>query len=182
MTFSLFFFFKLIDQPSPKFGTGSKLSRPTSSLIACQTRRPYCSFLIHYCLLPFSPHPLFPQHIMKTRHPVIKIFSFWFHFVSSLTVSLHPSGPRRLATCWSMAATSTLHHRHPITACKTCHASRHPLRRLTSTYKKSLCCAPQVFTAAAAALPHANPWPPRPPFTWGPPPSHGRNHSNAKRP
>ncbi|KAH8981793.1 hypothetical protein EDB83DRAFT_2326673 [Lactarius deliciosus] len=58
-----------------------------------------------------------------------------------------------------MAATSTLRHRHPI------RVMTHPLHRLTSTRKKcSLCCALQVLTATAAALPHASPWPPRPPF------------------
>ncbi|KAH9164607.1 hypothetical protein EDB89DRAFT_2016159 [Lactarius sanguifluus] len=88
----------------------------------------------------------------------MSFFVFYlFGLVSFLPVSLHfslscrTSSPRRLATRKSIAAASTLRHRHPITACKTRHDApvvqphQHLQEVLAALRCSSSCCC--CFTA-----------------------------------
>ncbi|KAH9026992.1 hypothetical protein EDB85DRAFT_1893160 [Lactarius pseudohatsudake] len=58
--------------------------------------------------------------------------------------------PNRLATCESIAAASTLRHRHPVTACKTHHDI--PALRSSSPYRYRYCSTARKPVAAAFTL------------------------------
>ncbi|KAH9083567.1 hypothetical protein EDB83DRAFT_28175 [Lactarius deliciosus] len=85
-------------------------SRP--SLIACQTHRPYCPLLIHYCLLPFPP----THYSLNARHEDARLSRFFFvsfcffsHCLAALLRSLPPHH-MRVHGCHVNSSPSLLHH------------------------------------------------------------------------
>ncbi|KAH9073625.1 hypothetical protein EDB83DRAFT_2358893, partial [Lactarius deliciosus] len=91
----------------------SVFSFPAShpSLVACQTRRPYCPLLIHHWLLPF------PLTNYSLKHPDLSFLFFVFCFFSHcLAAPLGSSPPRHMQVHGRQVHPSP---RYPIMTCKT---------------------------------------------------------------